>query len=276
MKIHRMTHFILCLMGMAYVWGGCNDGDKDIFLTKVVDMQGEQGQVWTLEYDASDRLVGYGETPVDYEQGKIVIGELDWRHKGECVHDVTYYIKNGRVRCSEARCLLDVGADKVEALKKTYYQSIHDTLFVSSFYYIENDFCPARQVEAKYVYDDRNRLVEILSVYYDEEGEESGACHCYYGYEANIRYVSNLNLLAYVVDRDGLDIFFFLLLNMDKRKTDGSLPDRIRHCVNRGSATYTADGLYRMSGYTPTNLEIVSLDAELKARFELEHLVSSQ
>lgn len=88
---------------------------------------------------------------------------------------------------------------------------------------------------------------------------------------SNIQYVSNLNLLAYVVDREGLDTFFYLLLNMGKRKTDGALPDQIRHCVNRGSATYTADGLYRLTDYTPTKMEIVSLNAELKARLELEH-----
>lgn len=271
-----MTHLPLYFLGVVFSFCACVGESKDTYLMKVTDLQGDLKQVWSLKYDAANRLVGYGDTPVGYEQGKIVVGELDWKYKDECMHDVTYYIKDGKVKSSESHCVMETDRGKVEALKKTFYQSEKDTLFVSSYYYVETDFCPVRRVEAKYVYDNRNRLTEILSVYYDEDSEESGACHCYYGYGANIRYVSNLNLLAYVVDREGLDTFFYLLLNLENRKTDGSLPDQIRHCVNRGTATYTADGLYRMAGYIPTNLEIISLNSELKARFELEHFVSSQ
>lgn len=271
MKIHRMTHLALFLLSIVGGFYSCNSEDKDTLLTKVVDLKGDLTQTWQLEYDADNRLVSYGDTPLEYGSSKIVIGELEWKYRGECMHDVTFYLKDGQVRNSEAHCWLDTEGGKVKALKKTYYQPTQDTLFVSSYYYVENDFCPASRVEIKYVYDDRDRLTEILSVHYNEEGEESGACHCYYGYDANIRYVSNLNLLAYIVDREGLDTFFYLLLNLGNRKTDGALPDQIRHCVNRGSATYTADGLYRLTGYTPTKMEVVSLNAELKARLELEH-----
>lgn len=271
MKIHRMTHLALFLLSMIGCFCNCSVKDDDTVLTKVVDLKGDLNQEWLLKYDADNRLIGYGKTPLEYGTDKIVVGELEWKYRGECMHDVIFYIKDGRVRNSEAHCWMDTDNGRVEALKKTYYHPTKDTLFISSYYYVENDFCPVSRVEAKYVYDAGNRLTEILSVYYDEAGEESGACHCYYGYEANIRYVSNLNLLAYVVDREGLDTFFYLLLNMEKRKTDGALPNLIRHCVNRGSATYTAEGLYRLAGYVPTKLEIVSRNAELKARLELEH-----
>lgn len=266
-----MTHLAFFLLSIVGCFCSCNNEGKDTFLTKVVDLKGDLNQEWLLKYDSDNRLVKYGDTPLEYEAEKIVIGELEWKYKGECMHDVTFYMKDGMVRNSEAHCWLDTDEGRVEALKKTYYHPTEDTLFVGSYYYVGNDFCPVSRVEAKYVYDDMNRLTEILSVYYDEDGEESGACHCYYGYDANIQYVSNLNLLAYVVDREGLDTFFYLLLNMDKRKGIGALPNQIRHCVNRGNATYTADGLYRLAGYTPTKLEVVSLNAELKARLELEH-----
>lgn len=181
MKIHRMTHLALFLLSMAIGCCGCCSKDKDTLLTKVVDLKGDLIQTWQLKYDADDRLVGYGDTPLEYGPAKIVIGELEWKYKGECMHDVTFYLKDGQVRNSEAHCWLDTEEGKVEALKKTYYQPTRDTLFVSSYYYVENDFCPVSRVEFKYVYDERNRMTEILSVHYNEDGEESGTCHCYYG-----------------------------------------------------------------------------------------------
>jgi hypothetical protein len=36
---------------------------------------------------------------------------------------------------------------------------------------------------------------------------------------------------------------------------------------------YVADGLYRLDGNTPTKVEVISVQSELKARFEFEHAV---
>lgn len=276
MKIHRITHLTQYLLCAALGFCACSGTDESTYLTKVVDMKGDFMQVWNLKYDDNDRLIEYGDTPIGYEFGKITVGGMEWGYKKECVHDVVFHLTNGKVNKSETHCLLDVNGETVEALKKNYYKCVNDTLHIDSYFYVKDEFGPVQRVEASYIYDDMNRLSEILSVYYDKNGEEFDACHCYYGYDANISYVSNLNLLAFVVDREGLDTFFYLLLNLSGRKMNSSLPDQIRHCVNRGEATYTADGLYRLAGYLPVKAEVVSLNTELKARFEFEHSTSDE
>ena len=177
----------------------------------------------------------------------------------ECLSLVTFIVHN---------IVLQSGCDAFLCITKCH---TNYTLFVLSNYYVEGVENPVRQVEAKYAFDTHNRLTDVISTYSDGGGNHK--CHCYYEYNANIHYDSNLNLQAFVVEREGLDTFFYLLLNLGNRKTQGALPEHIRHCVNQGKAVYVADGLYCLEGDIPTRAEVISLQAELKARFEFEHAV---
>lgn len=271
MKTRRLDIVIPLLLGMMGVLNACGHSNDEICLKKVKDMKGDERHEWNLDYDASRRLVKYGDTPISYEKETIRIGGMEWESKGDKMYHATFYLNRDGEYESESRCRLVVGGNEVDACKQTSYRNVPDTLFVISRYYVEGLEKPVRQVEAEYVYDAENRLTEIISVYSDGGGKETGACHCYYGYNANIRYESNLNLQAFLVDREGLDTFFYLLLNLGKREACGALPNQIRHCVNRGKATYVADGLYRLDGNTPVKAEVISLQTELKARFEFEH-----
>ena len=185
------------------------------------------------------------------------------------MYRATFRMKKKGVHESESQCLWMVNGESVDARKMTTFRDTPDTLFVVSNYYVEGIDNPIRRVEAKYVYDDRNRLTEIISAYSD--GGEDRKCHSFYEYNANIHYDSNLNLQAFLVDREGLDTFFYLLLNLGNRKTNVALPEHIRHCVNQGKAMYVADGLYRLEGDYPSKAEVISMQTELKARFEFEH-----
>lgn len=267
MKIYKVC-LALLLLPMVGVMDGCWNSDEKVCLSKVTDMKGNDNHVWNLEYDASRRLVKYGNTPISYGNNQITVGEMDWEPRGEHMYGATFHLKNGTLE-SEAQCRLKVKNEMVDAWKKTSYRETPDTLFVLSNYYVEGVENPVRQVEAKYAFDTHNRLTDVISTYSDGGGNHK--CHCYYEYNANIHYDSNLNLQAFVVEREGLDTFFYLLLNLGNRKTQGALPEHIRHCVNQGKAVYVADGLYCLEGDIPTRAEVISLQAELKARFEFEH-----
>ena len=128
-----------------------------------------------------------------------------------------------------------------------------------------------RTVKASYIFDEEHRLVEIISRYYNEAGEEDSSCHSYLDYESPITYVSNLNLMAYIADREELDTFLFLLLYMNQEFETNILPNQIRHCVNRGESTYIADCLYRMVGEKLVHMEIVSKHVELKERLDFQY-----
>ena len=270
MKIYKLC-LALLLLPVAGVLNGCWQSSEKVCLTKVTDMKGDGKHVWNLAYDASRRLVRYGDTPISYGKNQITVGEMWWDSKGDYMYHATFHLNGNGTHESEARCRLMVKGDWVDAWKKTSYRETTDTLFVLSDYYVEGMGNPIRQVEAKYVFDANNLLTDIISIYADGGGNHR--CHCFYEYHANIHYDSNLNLQAFLVEREGLDTFFYLLLNLGNRKIQGALPEHIRHCVNQGKATYVADGLYRLEGYTPTNAEVISLQSELKARYEFEHQV---
>ena len=268
MKIYKLC-LALLLLPVVEVLDGCWGAEEKVCLTKVTDLKGERKHEWNLEYDDARRLVKYGDTPISYGKDEITIGEMDWKSKGERMYRATFRMKKKGVHESESQCLWMVNGESVDARKMTTFRDTPDTLFVVSSYYVEGIDNPIRRVEAKYVYDDRNRLTEIISAYSD--GGEDRKCHCFYEYNANIHYDSNLNLQAFLVDREGLDTFFYLLLNLGNRKTNVALPEHIRHCVNQGKAMYVADGLYRLEGDYPSKAEVISMQTELKARFEFEH-----
>ena len=268
MKIYKVC-LALLLLPMVGVMDGCWNSGEKVCLSRVTDMKGNVNHVWDLEYDASRRLVSYGDTPISYGNYQITVGEMEWESKEEHMYHATFHFKENGMCESESRCRLMVNGEMVDAWKKTSYRETEDTLFVNSNYYMEGIENPVRQVEAKYAFDTHNRLTDVISTYSDGGGNHK--CHCYYEYNANIHYDSNLNLQAFVVEREGLDTFFYLLLNLGKRQTQGALPEHIRHCVNQGKAVYVADGLYSLEGYTPTKAEVISLQAELKARYEFEH-----
>ena len=270
MKIYKVL-LALFFIPMVEVLDGCWHSNEQLYLTKVTDMKGDGKHVWDLEYDKSMRLIRYGNTHISYSKDKITIGEMDWDSKGEHMYHATFHMKQNGVHESVTYSRLMVKGVFVDAWKNTSYQESADTLFVFSNYFVEGIDNPIRQVDAKYVFDNKNRLTEIISVYSD--GVVKRKCHCFYEYKANIRYDSNLNLQAFLVDREGLDTLFYLLLNLGKRKTHGALPEHIRHCVNQGKEMYVADGLYRLDGNTPTKVEVISVQSELKARFEFEHAV---
>ena len=268
MKIYKVC-LALLLLPMVGVMDGCWNSDEKVCLSRVTDMKGNGNHVWNLEYDDFRRLVKYGNTPISYGNNQITVGEMDWESKEEHMYHATFHVKENGTLESESLCRLTVKGEMVDAWKKTSYRETPDTLFVLSNYYVEGVENPVRQVEAKYAFDTHNRLTDVISNYSDGGGNHK--CHCYYEYNANIHYDSNLNLQAFVVEREGLDTFFYLLLNLGNRKTQGALPEHIRHCVNQGKAVYVADGLYCLEGDIPTRAEVISLQAELKARFEFEH-----
>lgn len=268
MKIFKVC-LALLLLPVVGIMDGCGKSGEKVCLSKVTDLKGNGNHVWNLEYDASRRLVKYGNTPISYGKNQITVGEMDWESKEEYMYHATFHVKENGTLESEARCRLKVKDEMVDARKKSSYRETPDTLFVNSNYYMEGVENPVRQVETKYAFDTHNRLTDVISTYSDEGGNHK--CHCYYEYNANIHYDSNLNMQAFVVEREGLDTFFYLLLNLGNRKTQRALPEHIRHCVNQGKAVYVADGLYNLEGYTPTKAEVISLQSELKARYEFEH-----
>ena len=171
MKIFKVC-LALLLLPMVGVMDACWNSGEKVCLSKVTDMKGNGNHVWNLEYDASRRLVRYGNTPISYGNNQITVGEMDWESKEEHMYHATFHVKENGTLESESLCRLPVKDEMVDARKKSSYRETPDTLFVFSNYYVEGVENPVRQVEAKYAFDTHNRLTDVVSTY---SGRES--CH---------------------------------------------------------------------------------------------------
>lgn len=268
--IYLKTPFIVCWVGIVYLclFSSCVNYPQETWVVKVTDMKSKAEEKWGLKYDYKGRLVHYGNTAIHYAEDHISVGYMEWDRKKEKMFSATYFLQDGKVERSESYGMMKQDSVEMEAYKKSIFRWKEDSLFIQSYYRHVSDNRLLRMVDACYIYDKQHRLVEIVSRYYNGQGKEESACHSYMDYEMPIKYVANLNLCAYIADYDELDIFLFFLINLDVRSDSNVLPNRIRHCVNHGTATYIADALYRLEGEKVIHLELISEQVELKERLE--------
>lgn len=271
MKASQKIILTVCLvLGVIALTDGCGEAPQETWVKKITDLKSGEKQSWSLEYDKYGRLVKYGDTSICYTNDEIHVGCMKWESKREETNGITYKKRNDGLYTSVSECCVDRDSISGNYLKESSFLSSGDTIYVSTSYFSLEDRCTLRKVTSKYVYDKSRRLTDVLNSYMDGKGDEVSACHSYYEYEDRIVSDSNLDFSTFVVDCDGLDVFFYFLLGMDGEKSS-ALPDYIRYCVNHGVATYQGEALYRMAGDCPDRLEVVSDDMRLKVRLEVEY-----
>ena len=238
MKIKLFVKYISLLV-LLFVADGCKEKKADTYVTKVTDLTGEEEQVLKLEYDRDGKIIKYGDTPVRYEGDQITIGQMDCLNTGNKLCNVTFQIGKGKARESRARCMLKVGEEVYEADKQT-------------------------------VYDQLGRLKEVMTVF-TEANDSVSSCHTYYNYDNNINYQANLNLQAYVIDYDGVDSFFYFLLNLGQLRNRTALPNDIGYCMNHGLSTYNVHANYRLDDENPVRIEVLYNYTKLLSRIDLSY-----
>lgn len=272
MKTKYMINRILSILLITITLScyGCVEYPDDNWLLEVRDLRSANEVNWDLVYDYKGRLSKYGNTPISYEDNRIIVGEIKTNDSGVHHLKTEFWLDNDCVYKSVTMGLMPIDSVMKEFIKEVSYQESQDTVFMNSVYRnVQNDSI-LRQTSVQYIYDKERKLVEVMSRYLNHRGEES-ACHSYFEYSKNIRYDSNLNLHAYWIDKDGPDVFFYFLLNLNDKRDKKLLPDYIRHCVNQGKATYEANGIYRFEQERPVMMEIISDHLELKGRLELQY-----
>ena len=242
----------------------------DTYVTKVTDLTGEEEQVLKLEYDRDGKIIKYGDTPVRYEGDQITIGQMDCLNTGNKLCNVTFQIGKGKARESRARCMLKVGEEVYEADKQTVYDYKGDTIFINSDYRATSDYRFLKKVQGKYVFDQLGRLKEVMTVF-TEANDSVSSCHTYYNYDNNINYQANLNLQAYVIDYDGVDSFFYFLLNLGQLRNRTALPNDIGYCMNHGLSTYNVHANYRLDDENPVRIEVLYNYTKLLSRIDLSY-----
>ena len=80
-----------------------------------------------------------------------------------------------------------------------------------------------------------------------------------------------MNIQAYVMDSDGLDGFFYFLLNLGDFRVDTVLPNDIGRCVNHGAETYNVHSNYRLDDESPIKIEVLYNYTKLLSRIELSY-----
>ena len=269
MKIKLFVKYISLLV-LLFVADGCKEKKADTYVTKVTDLTGEEEQVLKLEYDRDGKIIKYGDTPVRYEGDQITIGQMDCLNTGNKLFNVTFQIGKGKARESRARCMLKVGEEVYEADKQTVYDYKGDTIFINSDYRATSDYRFLKKVQGKYVFDQLGRLKEVMTVF-TEANDSVSSCHTYYNYDNNINYQANLNLQAYVIDYDGVDSFFYFLLNLGQLRNKTALPNDIGYCMNHGLSTYNVHANYRLDDENPVRIEVLYNYTKLLSRIDLSY-----
>ena len=176
----------------------------------------------------------------------------------------------GKAIESRTRCLLKSGSETWDVFKTSTYEYGADTLCIKSDYFgVEgNDFL--KRVCTKYIFGDDGKLMESITSHH-ELNDSTYVCHSYYNYDNHINYRANLNIQAYVMDSDGLDGFFYFLLNLGDFRVDTVLPNDIGRCVNHGAETYNVHANYRLDDESPIKIEVLYNYTKLLSRIELSY-----
>ena len=122
----------------------------------------------------------------------------------------------------------------------------------SDYFGVEgNDFL--KRVCTKYIFGDDGKLMESITSHH-ELNDSTYVCHSYYNY-----------------DSDGLDGFFYFLLNLGDFRVDTVLPNDIGRCVNHGAETYNVHANYRLDDESPIKIEVLYNYTKLLSRIELSY-----
>lgn len=269
MKIKQIVKNVL-LSALLVVCSGCKKNVEEWRVAKVTDLTGEEEVVSDIVYDNDGRVVQYGETPITYEGDKVVIGEMNCAKTESKLCSVTFKMVKGKAKESKTHCVFKLGADTCEANKTTIYEYGADTICVQSDYRAVADNRFLREVCGKYVFDGTGKLKEVITTT-REANDSTSTCYTYYNYDSHIGYQANLNIQAYVVNRDGLDSFFYFLLNLGDFRKNTLLPNDIGYCVSHGSNTYNVHANYRLDNESPTGIEVLYDYTKLLSRFELSY-----
>lgn len=258
------------VVAISFLWVlGCVKYPQKDWLMEVTDKKAG-GVGWNLKYDYRGRLVQYGDTPISYRFNRVDIGSIQACGSDGKMYSATYRLSDKETISCESYYEQMIDSVQTEICKFTDYEWKEDTLVMTSVYRRAKDGEWLRNTTAWYLYDDENRLMEVFTSCSDDEHEDI-SCHSYYCYEKNIRNRVNLNMQAYIVDREDWDTFFFFLLNMSGREKTQALPNSIRHCVRHGKATHMSECLYRLNDYCPVFMEIITDEVQVKARYEFKY-----
>lgn len=262
-----MVKYIL-LFVLVWAGWGCKENADGPQLAKITDLTGDEEVISGIVYDKRNRMVSYGNTPITYKGDKVTVGEMDGLQTGDRLCSVTFKMVKGRAKESKARCRLKVDGEECEAIKATVYEYGKDTLCIRSDYHALSDNRFLRHSCGKYIYDEEGTLKEVMMTY-REANDSVSACHTYYNYDNHISYEANVNLQAYVIDRDGLDSFFYFLLNLGRHRNNMRLPNDIGYCMNHGLKTYNVHANYRLENESLMRIEVLYEYAKLLSRIDL-------
>lgn len=272
MKIALFVKYISFIF-LCLACGGCKEKVVESYVSGITDLTGEEEHVLKLDYDRDGNIVKYGDTPVTYDGDQVIVGGMDCASSGGRLYGVTFKMGKGKAQESVARCMWKEGDSICEVEKRTVYDYRGDTIDVRSDYRSIPDRCFLKKVDGKYVFDKAGRLKEVLTVY-TQANDSVSSCHTYYNYDNNICYEANLNLQAYVVDHDGLDSFFYFLLNLGQFKNRTALPNDIGYCLNHGVSTYNVHANYRLNDESPVRIEVLYNYTKLLSRIDLSYAPS--
>lgn len=257
--------FLLTLTG-----GGCKEEVAEKWVEQVTDLTHEEEQVWALSYDRDGHVVKYGDIPVVYDGDQVVIGDANALEAKDKFYSVTFKMGKGKAQESLARCLLAWQDSLYAVEKRNTYAYKGDTIWIRTDYRTIPERTLLQQLHKKYVFDTDGRLLGLWATR-TEAQDTLSAYRASFLYDKHIVCESNLNLQAYVMEQEGLDDFFYFLLNLGLTKNNLALPNEVAYVVAQEGRTYEMHAHYRMDNEHPIRIEVLHADARLRSRFDFSY-----
>lgn len=262
-----IKYFLLAFLLLAN--SSCKERQDEKTVVRVTDLTGEEEVILDIDYDDDGRIVRYGKTSIRYEGDKISIGEADCFYSGDRLCSVTFEMAKGKAIGSHTRYLLKRGSEMLDVFKNSTYEYGADTVCIKSDYFKVEKNTFLKHVCTKYVFGKDGKLIESIASH-RESNDSAYVCYSYYNYDSNITYRANLNMQAYVMDGDGLDCFFYFLLNLGRFNTT-ALPNDVGRCVNHDSETFNVHANYKLDDEFPVKIEVLYDYTKLLSRIELSY-----
>lgn len=267
----KLVKNVCVFLLLLCVCAGCRNKRNTPLVAKVTDMLQEGVAGLDVIYDRDGNVIQYGNTPIKYKGDQIIVGAMDMSKPDGKLLEVVFFMGKGRAQESRAHCMLKTESGELEVEKQTIYKYRPDTLIICSDYRAVADRSFVRNVEGKYVFDDKRRIAEVNLVY-REANDSVYSRFIRYNYDNNLSSDSNLNLQAYLMEHDGVDSFLFFLLNLAQLSNYASLPNDISAYSFKSDGTvFNLHANYRMIGEKVTRLDVLYENSKLISRIDLSY-----
>ncbi len=270
MKKKYSLRFILFFALLGIFFSSCNKEKKTYLLKQVIYDSKHSKHSFNIKYDNRNRIISWNNTDIIYMKDKIIVGKSYYLYDDFNYTPITFTLKDGRAIHSSTMGMIEFNGGICYANKEVDYVYNEGSITITANYSLISDSTFIGREIITLIYNKKDELIKRVRRE-EVKNKEPKIFYTYLNYEDSIHYKTNYNMLSFVLNVRGSDIFFYLLLNLDACPRSKTLPSLIRYeeGVNKKSDNVTLH--YRMDGDLPSMAEIINDSNKIESKINLRY-----